>query len=167
MNQNPLSLTRLVKMPPQKAAEKFVALRCEDSPIGAVPVRRAARADDWLDEFSARLDALRAGHSLRRTLAVWGLSQSEAARLFGVSRQALHKWLENGPPAEQFARVADLAAATDLLVRHLKRERVPAVVRRPIPALRGKSLLDLLGRGNTKAALEACRDMFDFQAAQG
>ena len=58
--------------------------------------------------------------------------------------------------------VAGLAAATDLLVRYLKRERIPAVVRRPIPALGGVSLMHLLDRGDTRKLQGACRDMFRF-----
>ena len=80
-------------------------------------------------------------------MEVWGLSQAEAARLFGVSRQALGKWLQHGIPAERAQAVSDLAAATDLLVHYLKRDRIPAVVRRPIHALEDASLLDLAGAG--------------------
>ena len=114
----------------------------------------------WLDAFVAGLDRRRAGDSFRRTTETWGLSQAEAARLFGVSRQAIGKWRRRGVPAERARAVADLAAATDLLVRYLKRDRIPAVVRRPIPALGGVSLVELLGRGDTGAVLAACRDMF-------
>jgi hypothetical protein len=35
-------------------------------------------------------------------------------------------------------------AATDVLERYLKRDRIPAVVRRPAPLLGGVSLVDLL-----------------------
>ena len=61
--------------------------------------------------------------------------------------------------------MADLAAATDLLVRHLKRDRIPAVVRRPSPALDVESLVALWGRGETRMVLAACRDMFRFDRA--
>lgn len=121
----------------------------------------------WLDEFAARLDHYRAGQSLARTLSVWDLSQSEAARLFGVSRQAVSKWLDAGVPAERSRAVADLAAATDLLVRYLKRERIPAVVRRPAPAAGNLSLFDLWAAGRTDELLELCRSMFDFERAHG
>ncbi|MGH8167364.1 MAG: hypothetical protein ACREQ1_09000 [Woeseiaceae bacterium] len=120
----------------------------------------------WLDEFAEYLDRHRAGQSLARTLAVWDLNQSQAARLFGVSRQALNKWMEHGVPAERAEAIAQLAAATDLLVRYLKRDRIPAVVRRPVAALEDKSLLDLLQGGDTAALLEACRGMFRFDQAQ-
>jgi predicted transcriptional regulator len=121
---------------------------------------------EWLDQFAAELDRQRAGASLAQTLSVWQLSQSDAARLFGVSRQAVSKWLEQGLPADRAETVADLAAATDLLVRYLKRDRIPAVVRRGAPALEGRSLLDLVGKGQSRAALEACRAMFAFDQAQ-
>ncbi|MCB1746242.1 MAG: helix-turn-helix transcriptional regulator [Gammaproteobacteria bacterium] len=135
-----------------------------DPAAAAAAVYRAHAGDrDWLDAFSACLDRHRAGQALSRILAAWGLSQAEAARLFGVTRQALAKWLDRGPPAERAESIADLAAATDLLLHYLKRERIPAVVRRAAPALGGRSLLDLLGQGRSRAVLEACRDMFAFE----
>ena len=119
----------------------------------------------WLDAFTERLDRLRGRASFARTIEVWGLSQAEAARLFGVSRQAAAKWMRQGAPPERVSAMADLSAATDLLVRHLKRDRIPAVVRRPIPALGGESLVVLWGRGETRTVLTACRDMFRFDRA--
>lgn len=69
-------------------------------------------------------------------------------------------------PVERAKAIADLAASTDLLVRYLKRDRIPAVVRRPVAALENRSLLDLLADGDTTTLLEACRDMFLFDRAQ-
>jgi hypothetical protein len=125
----------------------------------------AAHKDEraWLDSFAEYLDRKRAGHALSRTHEVWGLGQADSARLFGVSRQAVGKWLEQGVPVDRAEAVADLAAATDLLVRYLKRDRIPAVVRRPIAALDGVSLLDLFAQGRTRELLAACRDMFAFE----
>lgn len=120
----------------------------------------------WLERVVDALDARRTGEDLGRVLAVWDLSQADAGRLFDVSRQAVGKWLANGVPVERAAAVADLAAATDILVHHLKRERIPAVVRRPAPALDGASLLDLVAAGDTRGTLEACRAMFDVYRAQ-
>jgi predicted transcriptional regulator len=145
------TLTELKRLPPAKAAQTILEAHPGDG--------------TWLDEFSELLDRRRAGRALRRILGVWGLSQSEAARLFGVTRQAVSKWLVGGVPAERSEAVADLAAATDLLVRHLKRDRIPAVVRRRARALGGSSLIDLLAASRTHDVLEACRSMFDFEAA--
>jgi hypothetical protein len=86
--------------------------------------------------------------------------------LFGVSRQAVSKWIDTGVPVERSETVADLAAATDLLVHYLKRDRIPAVVRRPIARMSDRSLLDLLAAGESRVVLSACRDMFAFERAQ-
>jgi predicted XRE-type DNA-binding protein len=116
----------------------------------------------WLDAFAEAFERQRGGHQLARILRVWGLSQSEAGRLFGVTRQAVAKWLDGGIPTERTDRVADVAAATDLLTHYLKRDRIPAVVRRPAPALGGRSLLDLVAEDEPRHLLDACREMFAF-----
>jgi len=127
----------------------------------------AAHKDEraWLDSFAEYLDRKRAGHALARVHEVWGLSQADSARLFGVSRQAVGKWLDQGVPVDRAEAIADLGAATDLLIRYLKRDRIPAVVRRPIAPPVGMSLLDLLARGKTRELLAACRAMFAFENA--
>lgn len=116
----------------------------------------------WLDAFAEHLDRQRNAEALERILSVWGLNQSDAARLFGVSRQAISKWLRQGVPAERAETVGDLAAATDLLVRHIQRDRIAAVVRRRAPALGDLSLLDLLEQQRSRDVLAACRAMFAF-----
>ena len=138
------------------------------SPREAAEKLAAAHQDQhgWLDAFAEQLDHYRAGQSLARTLEVWDVSQSQGARLFGVSRQAVSKWIEGGIPAERTEAVADLAAATDLLVHYLKRERIPAVVRRAATAIGSQSFLDLWAIGHTTVLLERCRAMFSFEQAQ-
>jgi hypothetical protein len=137
---------------PEKAADELVA-----------------RHDDreWLDAFTEALDRRRAGQDLMRILRVWGLSRTAAGQLFGVTRQAVTKWLDAGVPTDRVEQVADVAAATDLLVRHLKRERIPAVVRRRAPGLGDRSLLELWAAGDTKRVLVLTREMFAFGDAHG
>jgi hypothetical protein len=120
----------------------------------------------WLAAFTRELESHALVDQLRWVLGVWGLSASDASRLFGVSRQALSKWLTQGVPSERIATVAYLAAATDLLVRYLKLDRIPATVRRKAGRLGDQSLLDLVAAGDGAAVLEACRAMFDFSAVQ-
>jgi len=141
----------MLDLNPREAAERLLAAGHDDT--------------DWLDDLADPFERRRGGQSLARTLNVWDLSQSEAARLFGVSRQALSKWLQHGVPNDRAEQVSDLAAATDLLLHYLKRDRVPAVVRRAAPALSDRSLLDLFELGETDAVLDACRKMFDFGQA--
>lgn len=120
------------------------------------------RDPEWLDAFAEAFERRRGGRDLARILRVWGLTRSEAGRLFGVTRQAVTKWLRDGVPVDRSEQVADLAAATDLLTRYLKRDRIPAVVRRQSAALGDRSLVDLLAAGETRRLLEACREMFAF-----
>lgn len=152
MSRSVTRLADVVELEPREAAARLAQAHQHES--------------GWLDAFAEHLDRHRAGQSLARTLTVWDLNQSQAARLFGVSRQALHKWLDSGVPTERTEAVADLAAATDLLVHYLKRDRIPAVVRRPIVASEDRSMLELLAAGQTRALLQACRDMFRFDRAQ-
>ncbi len=139
------------RLDPKRAAEALFAAHKDESA--------------WLDSFAEYLDRKRAGSALARVHEVWGLSQADSARLFRVSRQAVGKWLEQGVPVDRAEAIADLAAATDLLIRYLKRDRIPAVVRRPIAAPVGKSLLELLAQGKTRELLAACRAMFAFDNA--
>jgi predicted transcriptional regulator len=142
----------LATLDPREVAEKILEAHPGES--------------EWLDEFAEALDRRRAGRSLARILQVWGLNQSETAQLFGVTRQAISKWLDHGIPSDRVEAIGDLAAATDLLVRHLKRDRIPAVVRRPAVALKGQSLVDLVAASRVRQVLEACRSMFDFEKVQ-
>ena len=100
---------------PDEAAEQILAAHGHESA--------------WLDAFAESLDRRRASRSFARTIKVWGISHAEAARLLRVSRQAIGKWLRQGIPPKRACEISDLGAATDLLVRYLKRDRIPAVVR--------------------------------------
>lgn len=122
--------------------------------------------DDWLRALTDDLDRRVRTRPLERFMKLWALSASEAARAFGVTRQAFSKWHRNGVPAERATALADLAEATDTLDRHLKRERIPAVVRRPAPGLGGLSLYDLASRGRHAELREVVDAMFDLRRVQ-
>jgi len=128
---------------------------------------RAARAlvagnpsPAWLDTYMHQLSTLRSTTQLSQILEVWALSQAEFAEMMGVSRQAVGKWLDR-LPSDRHVAIATLAAATDLLVHYVRRDRIPAVVRRAAPALGNRSLLDLVAAGEHDAVLLATRTMFD------
>ena len=129
--------------------------------------RLVSQHDDttWLSTFAAELDRRLHTEQLARVMSLWQLSRSDLGRVFGVTRQALTKWLHDGVPADRVAEVAGLAAVNDLLVRYLKRDRISAVVRRPSDNLDGRSLLDLVAEGRTTEALNAARRMFAFTDA--
>lgn len=127
--------------------------------------RLIARAPSqaWLREVADELDRAVRTSPLERLTKLWGLSNAEAARMFRVSRQAFSKWLEKGVPFDRAPAVADLDAATNILDRKLKRERIPAVVRRPAASLGGKSLYEIACEGRHREVREAVTEMFDLR----
>ena len=120
----------------------------------------------WLRTLIDDLDQRIRSRPLERLLTLWNLSAAQGAQLFGISRQAFMKWLKAGPPAARAEAVAALAAATDLLDHHLKRERIAAVVRRKSPQLSGKSILDLASAGEYAKVRSAIERMFDLRRVQ-
>ncbi len=128
---------------------------------GALTVHGASPG--WMNRFLTELDHIAERSQLARVLDVWSLSMAEAGRMFGVSRQAVDKWMSRGVPEQRRAAVADLEAVTDLLVRYLKRDRISAVVRRPAECLDRSSMLDLARAGRTSELLAYTREMFDLR----
>ena len=127
-----------------------------------------AAADDsrrqrWLNILAGTLDRAPERNVFARIVDVWGLSDAETSRLFGVTRQAIGKWRTTRIPDKRRPAVADLAAVTDLLVHYLKPERIPAVVRRSADMLDGASMLDFVASGRTSELLERTRSMFDLR----
>lgn len=121
---------------------------------------------DWLRAVTDDLDRQLRASPLERLLKHWGLSASEGGRIFGVSRQAVSKWLQDGVPADRMTALMDLASATDILCRKVKRERIPAIVRRPADNLNGQSLLDLALAGRHADVLSAVTSTFDLRRIQ-
>jgi hypothetical protein len=140
----------LTKLPPKEAAARLLVT--------------APRP--WTREFVAELARRRSASDLERIVAQWRLSNAEAARIFGVSRQAFAKWLDGGVPADREPAVADLGAACEILDRYVRHDRIAAVVRRPAEAMKGRSLLDLALSGDTTGVLRAVRSMFDLRRVQ-
>lgn len=136
------------------------------SPVEVAALVLAEQDQKWTRRLVDELDRAVRTEPLERFVDLWDLSNSAAARIFGVSRQAFSKWLSNGPPASRSVAVADLATATDLLDRYVKRERIPAVVRRPAPLLGDLSLLEVAAGGDTRTVADAVGSMFDLRRIQ-
>jgi hypothetical protein len=122
----------------------------------------AEHDDAWVTKLTDELDRHLSGRRLERVMRLWQLSRAELGELFGVSRQAVSKWITDGVPADRASQVADVTAITDLLDRYLKRDRIPAVVRRQAPRLGGSSLIELVAAGHSSEALRLTRQMFTF-----
>lgn len=121
---------------------------------------------DWLRDLVDALDREVRVAPLDRLVALWDLSNASAARLFGVSRQAFAKWLADGPPAGRADDIAAVDNITELLDRYVKRERIPAVVRRPAENLGGASILEIVESGDYSTAAEIVRRAFDLRRVQ-
>lgn len=138
----------------------------------AVDPRKMARelldsADiDWLRELVDLLDRQVRTEPLDRLSSLWDLSNAAAARIFGVSRQAYSKWLRSGPPAERADDIASVDSITTLLDRYVKRERIPAVVRRPSPRLGDRSIIERLESGDFRQTASIVAETFDIRRIQ-
>lgn len=132
------------------------------TPAAAADLVLAEAGEEWTRRFVAEAGRRLQGEALERVMTVWDLSAAHTATAFGVTRQALAKWRRSGVPEDRLVALADLSAATDVLLRYVKPDRIPAVVRRPADSLGGRSLLELAESGRTgevRAAVVAMLDL--------
>ncbi len=86
---------------------------------------------------------------MHRIAEIWGLSETEVASLLQSRRGSSTNAIDA------------LGTATEVLTRRVRRERIPEVVRRPVPMLGGRSLLELAIAGDYAGVLRAVETMFD------
>jgi hypothetical protein len=121
---------------------------------GSVDYQRFARV--VLAELSG------AGTGLERLMAAWGLTVTDAARLFGVRRQAVQQWLAEGLPGARQPKLHIILETADLLERNLLPERIPGIVRVPSEAYSGRSMLELIANDRQGELLDSVRRSFDW-----
>lgn len=122
---------------------------------------RSGGRSDVLRAVVDRLDHELNASPLQRTVRLWDLSAAQLGQMFAISRQAASKWLTEGPPAARRDQVAVLGQATDLLDQWVKRERISAVVRRPVEALGGRTRLEVALAGEFTLLRDELADTFD------
>jgi hypothetical protein len=83
-------------------------------------------------------------------MRAFGLTTAETGSLFGVRRRAVNMWLVTGVPQSRLADVVQVAEVAAALRRFFRPERVPAIVRGPIPALEERSILDTIATRGTE-----------------
>jgi hypothetical protein len=133
------------------------------SPTAAATQLSSEAGEKWARQFLQAFESQLRLVPLERLMATWELSASATARVFGVSRQAVAKWRITSVPADRLVVLADLSAATDVLERHVRRDRIPAVVRRPAPFLGGVSLLQMAETGQSVEVRRRVTEMFDLR----
>ena len=124
-------------------------------------VLRSGGDADVLRRIIDRLDHQLNAGPLQRTVRLWDLSATQLGAMFGITRQAASKWLADGAPASRRDQVALLGQATDLLDQWVKRERIPAVVRRPVESLGGRTRLEVALAGEFEVLRDELYDTFD------
>jgi hypothetical protein len=165
-NYDAVMASVIAKRPSAKPRVQPVSLAAARSPAAVAALLTASHDRVWLREVISQLDVTLQRSALERLIVLWGITSAEAAGFFGVSRQAFAKWLRGGPPADRAPAVAALEDATELLARHLKRERIPAVVRRHSALTGERSLLQMASAGEHEQILGAVRTMFDLRRVQ-
>jgi DNA-binding XRE family transcriptional regulator len=95
---------------------------------------------------------------LTRVRNLFGLTNSDVAALFGVTRQAVDQWENTGEvPGVRREKLANLLAVGELLERKLAPGRLPLVARRRADAYGGKTMLDMVA-ANRDAELRELTD---------
>jgi len=125
----------------------------------AADVDGAARLAQYLERHLS-------AEPLGRFERVWQLSSSQAAAVFGVSRQAYAKWRSGGIPADRRVDVQLADQATSTLLAHVRVDRIPVVVRRPAVSLGGRSLLDIARANDLEAVRDEVEAVFDLGRVQ-
>ncbi|HEU4355022.1 MAG TPA: helix-turn-helix domain-containing protein [Actinomycetota bacterium] len=103
-----------------------------------------------------------AGSGLPHLMAAWDLSVTEVARLFGVRRQAVQQWLDQGVPPARRSKLVAILGVADLLERNLRPERIPGIVRAPVAADGDRSMLDAIADDGHGEVLKRTRRSFDW-----
>lgn len=133
--------------------------------VAAEVLQRTHGDPDVLRRVIDHLDQQLGSLPLERTMRLWDISAAQLGAMFGVSRQAATKWLREGPPAQRRDQVAVLDQCTDLLDRWIKRERIPAVVRRPVDVHGGRTRLEVALAGEFEQLRDELLDTFDVTRA--
>jgi hypothetical protein len=103
-----------------------------------------------------------AGTGLEHLMAAWQLSITDVGRLFGVARQAVQQWLDDGVPPSRQPKLATILRIADLLDRNLLPERVPGLVRTPAGAYGRRSILQAIADDDHDAVRRAVERSFDW-----
>lgn len=123
--------------------------------------RHRFRAVSMPDVY-ARVYARRGARSLAQIAAVFGLNKAETGRLFGITRQAVDEWYGKGVPMGRIADVGRTADLANALNRQFKPERIPQIVRSPLPGLDNQTVLSTIRTRGTVPVFEMLDRAFSY-----
>lgn len=150
---------RSMQVPPSFGTAAVVVIACALGGTGSV--FDLSRANEWRKMLDARVpyfdvqaadtDAKRpdirsAAEHLANIRQVLNPAIADLATVFGVSRQAIYKWIggESTPETEKFERIRSLSLAADAF---LKAGVTRAASLLKMKAFEGRSLMDLVAAG--------------------
>ncbi|HET6506236.1 MAG TPA: hypothetical protein VFG42_05570 [Baekduia sp.] len=119
----------------------------------------AAHVQSFVDGVRRELSA--PAGPLETIAEAFALNDTELARLFGVSRQAVTQWRAGKVPANRLAKLTTVASLADLLARKLKPDRLPGVARRAADAYGGLTMLEMIAADRQDELLRLVRASFD------
>jgi hypothetical protein len=118
-----------------------------------------------LARFSRAVLDASAERELARIIRVFGLSITETGKLFGVRRQAVSQWLDDGVPPARASKVTVVARIADLLDRMLVADRIPGIARTPADAYGGRTMLEMVADDRHEDLLRTIAASFDWAAS--
>ena len=94
--------------------------------------------------------------------AIFDLTATDLAALFGVERQAISQWRERGIPSARQAKATTVAEIARILRHRLRPASVPGVVRKSAVAYGHRSMLEMIAADDHHELLEVTRRSFDW-----
>lgn len=109
-------------------------------------------------------EALRedAASPLAELQTMFDLDNTETARLFGVTRQAIGDWLKRGVPADRTEKLVTMIQVGRFLGPRLRPGLLPGVARKPADAYGRRSMLEAMAAGDHEAVLDITRRSLDW-----
>ncbi len=92
------------------------------------------------------------------------LSETELGELLKVRRQAVAQWRRRGIPSERADEIDQHRQLCRYLTTVIRPERIPAVVRRSVPQLEGRTWLEALREEGPVATHERFKAVFSYHA---
>jgi len=102
---------------------------------------------------------------IEQIMRIFDLTITETAGLYGVSRQAVSRWIDEGElPRFRREKTHTILSIARLLERNLRPGTVPVVSRRPARAYHDRSILQAIIEDEHDAVLAEVRGSFDWSA---
>jgi hypothetical protein len=101
-------------------------------------------------------------------MSLWAIKPADAAAIFGgsVTEDDVREWRHIGVPTSYRQSLIDLTKAADELARRVRRDRIAAVVRRPIASEGNRSVLTLAMEGGHARVAAVVTATFDLREIQ-